>query len=99
VLGVRLRATNETIVQLTSQLQAYTGRPVIDRTGLNGAFDFTLTWLQESQGGTPGVVPVDSRGLPTLFTAVREQLGLSLDAAKFPMPLIVIDSIQRPTEN
>jgi uncharacterized protein (TIGR03435 family) len=75
------------------------GRMVIDRTGLPGNWDFELNFAPERPlGGPPGAEPppVDPN-LPTLFTAVQEQLGLKLDATKGPVEVLVIDSMQQPT--
>jgi uncharacterized protein (TIGR03435 family) len=74
---------------LSSQLQ----RPVQNMTGINGAFDFTLEWRPDS----PGVI--DSTR-PSLFTALREQLGLRLDARELPAEVIVVDRLDlTPTAN
>jgi uncharacterized protein (TIGR03435 family) len=69
-------------------------RPVRDETGLQGDFAFTLEWtrgLGESDAGTSS--------LPSLFTAVQEQLGLRLESAKGPIEVVVIDDIAMPSEN
>ena len=66
------------------------GELVVDRTGLSGEYDFTLEWapaLNESAGGA------------SLFTALVEQLGLRLESGKRPMDAVVIDRIERPTED
>ena len=74
--------------QLSSQLES----PIADRTGLTALYDFTLKW-------TPDVEADDSSG-PSIFTAIREQLGLRLDAVKnVPVDILVIDAIEKPTEN
>lgn len=65
-------------------------RPVIDRSGLTGLFDIDLSWTPLGSGATDG---------PSLFTAVQEQLGLRLDSQQAPMEFLVIDHIERPTEN
>ena len=62
---------------------------VIDRTGVAGAFDVELKWA-------PSLEPSD---LPSIFTAVQEQLGLRLQREKVPAEVLVIDRIQRPSEN
>jgi uncharacterized protein (TIGR03435 family) len=79
-------------------------RPVIDRTGLQGRFDFTLNWTaDESQFRSMGVrvppPPQDGSGPPGLFTAIQEQLGLRLESVTAPVEVIVIDRVERPTEN
>ena len=71
---------------LTQQL----GRPVVDKTGLKGAFEVALEWVSD---GT------EASG-PSLFTALQEQMGLRLEAHKGPREILVIDHVERtPTEN
>jgi uncharacterized protein (TIGR03435 family) len=77
------------------------GRNVIDGTGLTGAFDFHLTWAMDSDGALTGAIddqPPDSAG-PSIFTALQEQLGLKLEATKGPVEALVIDHIEKPSEN
>lgn len=77
------------------------GRTVVDKTGLKGLYDVKMTWAPDpALQGPPGAdaPPVDPSG-PSIFTAVQEQLGLKLDSAKGPVEVIVIDSVERPTEN
>jgi bla regulator protein blaR1 len=87
---------------LSKFLPRLLGRPVIDKTGLTGVFDFHLEFaLDES---TPGVglrlSPSDDPiGGPSIFTAVQEQLGLKLGSARGPGEFLVIDHVERPTEN
>jgi uncharacterized protein (TIGR03435 family) len=71
-------------------------REVVDRTGLNGRFDFSLKWTPDEllEANTGG----DQSG-PSLFTALQEQLGLKLQSARGPIDLMVIDQIKRPSEN
>ena len=71
-------------------------RPLIDKTGLDGLYDVTLRWTPEPAGQAEGARTSD---LPTLFTAVQEQLGLKLESSKGAVDLFVIDSAQRPPEN
>jgi uncharacterized protein (TIGR03435 family) len=76
------------------------GRPLINRTGLSGRFDFTLDWAAES-----GALPPDSAGTasdpigPTAAQALRDQLGLKLESGRAPVQILVIDRVDRPTEN
>jgi len=69
-------------------LYDWTGRPVVDRTGLTGRFDFTLTWAPE------GTTDTDA---PSIFTALQEQLGLKLEPATGPVDVLVVDSVERPS--
>jgi bla regulator protein BlaR1 len=66
---------------------------VVNRTGLEGFYDIDLRW-------TPDAIqaPADDAP-PTLATALREQLGLRLEPATLPMDQLVIDAVERPTEN
>ena len=71
------------------------GRPVVDKTGLNGSYDLTLDWAADNSAtaneGATG---------PSLFTALQEQLGLKLESTKGPVETIVVDHAERtPTEN
>ena len=93
---------------LAHALSAAVGRTIIDRTGLTGAYDFSLSWtpdqsMRSSPGGAqPGQPEGDSApdaSGPSLFTAVQEQLGLKLDPQKSAVDVIVIDHIDPPTEN
>lgn len=70
-------------------------RPILDRTDLTGRFDIRLRWM-------PDVHPAggaDSSDLPTVFTALREQLGLELKSDRGPVEFLVIDSAARPSPN
>lgn len=102
-LGV-LPAVNATMGDFAAVLQlAVLDRPVIDRTGLQGRFDFTLSWTpDESQFRSMGVPvpppPADAK-FPGLFTAIQEQLGLRLERVNAPVEVIVIDRVERPSEN
>jgi uncharacterized protein (TIGR03435 family) len=103
-LGV-LPVTNATMDNFAGVMQAAVlDRPVVDQTGLTGRYDFTLTWTpDESQFASMGVrVPPptgDPNAPPGLFTAIQEQLGLKLESTKAPVDVLVVDRIQRPSEN
>ena len=72
-------------------LTGQTQRTVIDKSGLEGAWDFDLTFAP------PNVAAEPDRNVPTLFTALQEQLGLKLEAARGPAEVLVIDRAERPT--
>lgn len=82
-------------------------RPVIDRTGLTGWYDFDLEFARDpSLAGPPppppGGLPADPANQPSgpsIFTAVQEQLGLRLESAKGPVEILVIDHVERPSGN
>ena len=70
-------------------------RPVLDRTGLTGTYDFDLRFAAPSlRGPSPDAPP-----LPSIFTALQEQLGLKLETSRGPVEMFVIDSVDRPTPN
>jgi uncharacterized protein (TIGR03435 family) len=81
------------------------GRPVIEKTGLTGYYDFTLQWTPQPGSGMPfqpaggppaAPAPAADPDGPNLFTAVQEQLGLKLESARGPVEVIVIDRLDRP---
>jgi len=69
---------------------------VVDETGLKDEYDFILHWSPESISLSPSD---DPSGYPSIFTAVREQLGLRLINRTLPTEVLVIDSVQRPSPN
>jgi uncharacterized protein (TIGR03435 family) len=79
-----LTARKQSMPMLADILTMF-GEPVIDKTGLTGTYDFTLSW-DETDG-------------PTLGTALQEQLGLKFESQKVPVPFYVIESAKKPTEN
>ena len=83
------------ISQLAQRLTATLGRPVIDRTRLEGTFDFDLTFAQEA----PTVDSSAQAQVPALATAIREQLGLRLDSTRAAVDVLVIDRVESPTAN
>jgi len=75
------------------------GRPVVDATGLKGAYDIHLSWAPDpipGRAADPNAA-VDSRA--NIFTALQEQLGLKLEPGTQPEDVLVIDSVSHPTEN
>jgi uncharacterized protein (TIGR03435 family) len=87
---VVLRSTRGNMQRLIEILSGFTGNVVSNDTGLGGEYDFTLEWVQDATAADAG---------PSLFTALREQLGLRLVSAEKPTPVIVIDQMERPSEN
>jgi len=82
-------------------------RVVVDRTGLKGSYDVILEWTAERKPfasaadlppGLPVPVPPFTSG-PSIFTAIQEQLGLKLQSARAPVEVLLIDRIERPTED
>jgi uncharacterized protein (TIGR03435 family) len=87
--------------QLATLLSGILRRPVLDQTGLSGVYEFTLEWTPEVRQTGPDATPPApaNPGAPSIFTAVQEQLGLKLDAAKAPVEVIVVDNAEKPSEN
>ena len=81
--------TNPT--QLAKSLRPFAGRPVLDKTGLEGKFDLLLNF-----DSSPNQADSDK---PSLFQALQQQLGLRLEPRNASLPMLVIESIQRPSEN
>jgi uncharacterized protein (TIGR03435 family) len=79
---------------LATDLSEQLDRTVIDKTGLKGEYDFQLRWTGEN---VPQPLPDDAP--PLLFTAIQEQLGLRLQPGKGPVETLVVDRVERPTEN
>jgi uncharacterized protein (TIGR03435 family) len=98
--GARLPARNATVAELAAVMQrTLFNRPVVDRTGLTGRYDFDLEWApDETQfGGALRGNPESTR--PDLFAAIQQQLGLRLESTKGPIEAMVIDKIERPSAN
>ncbi len=95
---------------LVRLLSDHLGRTVLDQTGLNGNYNIALQWTPDlnpastpvsEEGGRPSAdnAPLAESSEPSIFTAVQEQLGLKLVSTKAPVDVIVIDHIERPSEN
>lgn len=94
-----LTAKNTGVGELAHLLQSNVlDRPVVDKTGLQGKYDFVLTWAGESQGGAGGAEK-EGADVPGIFTAMQEQLGLKLSAEKTAVRVMVIDRVELPSAN
>ncbi|HEY1767433.1 MAG TPA: TIGR03435 family protein [Terracidiphilus sp.] len=98
---IKLPARNTTMGEFAELLQrAVLDRPVADRTGLAGRFDFDLEWApDETQfGGELPVAPSNAPAAP-FFTAIQQQLGLRLEATRGPIQALIVDRADRPSAN
>ena len=92
-----------TIAQLVPTLADLVGRPVIDKTGLTGLYDFSLKYAPDGRYAGPfapppgAPAPAVDPDAPGLTTAVQEQLGLRLEGARGPVEVVVIDKFEKPT--
>lgn len=87
---VRMKGIGVPMKTLAASLENQLRRTVVDKTGLTGAWDFQGAWAIE---------PEPDSVTPSIFTGVREQLGLRLVAEKGPVETLVIDRAARPSEN
>jgi uncharacterized protein (TIGR03435 family) len=105
----RLQLAGQPISSFVNSLAGQLGRPVLDGTGLTGPYDLIVSFMPDSSGrggpppgppppGAPELPPIDPNA-PALPTALLEQLGLRLEPTKGPVEMIVIDSIDQPTED
>jgi uncharacterized protein (TIGR03435 family) len=86
ILSARKQSTAHLALLLGQRLD----RTVIDNTGLTGEYDLSLEWAADEAADS---------SLPSIFTALQEQLGLKLESTKGPVEVIVIDHVERPSEN
>jgi uncharacterized protein (TIGR03435 family) len=86
----QLRGRGASMSILASTLSDRLDRAVLDQTGLNGFYEFTLQWAPDDQTDAAG---------PSLFTAMEEQLDLKLEPSKGTVETIMIDSAERPSAN
>jgi uncharacterized protein (TIGR03435 family) len=102
----KLEARKVNFPSIVDSLSKFLDRPVVDETGLTGRYNFTLEYsvaelrsLVRSNGSDASMIPDFGGDQPSIFTSV-ESLGLKFEQRKAPVPVIVIDSVQKtPTEN
>ena len=87
---LKITSGGMTMANLGRSIQSLAGRIILDKTGLEGSYEFTLSFTQNPG---PNSEHID------VFTALQEQLGLKLESARGPVRMLVIDHIDRPTEN
>ena len=87
-----------TMASLAMALRRMAGRVVVDKTGLTGYYTLVLQSASTASGlGAPPGSAATTNELPSIFTAVQEQLGLKLVSSRAPVEVLVIDHIERPT--
>jgi uncharacterized protein (TIGR03435 family) len=88
--GTSLSYRGAPVARLVDYLSFYMERPVVDKTGLTGTYDFIFTYgTEESQDA----------GAPPMETALQEQLGLKLVSGKSPVEFVLIDHVEKPSGN
>jgi len=102
--GTTLTFRNSPMSQITAVLQNFLDKPVVDQSGLSERYDFTLTFTldpaQAARLGSPPPIAADNPdAAPDVFTAFQQQLGLKLESTKAPVDVMVIDKVEKPSEN
>jgi uncharacterized protein (TIGR03435 family) len=102
--GTALTFRNSPMSQVTAILQNFLDKPVVDQSGLSERYDFTVTFtLDPAQAVRLGAPPTPSAdnpdAAPDVFAAFQQQLGLKLESTKAPTDVMVIDNVQKPSEN
>jgi uncharacterized protein (TIGR03435 family) len=91
--GMHMEATRGTMENLARQLAGTADRPVVNRTGLTGYYAFTFDWIPANR------TPEPDSDVPSMFTAIQEQLGLKLEPTRAPYQMLIIDHAEKPSEN
>lgn len=94
-----LTAQNVRMAEFVRLLSQQLGGTVVDKTGLTGSYDFTLQWKPAESGQQSEDTPQSDSSEPSIFTAIQEQLGLKLESQKGPVQTLVIDHVEKPSEN
>jgi uncharacterized protein (TIGR03435 family) len=102
----QITGTGAYLRMVTDALSGLLSRHVINETGLDGPYDFKLEWTTDSSVQLAGKLPrpgepahAEDVGGTSIFTALQEQLGLKLESKKGPVPVFVIEKLEKPTEN
>lgn len=101
----RIDSPAMSIAFLANILSDRLSRAVVDKTGIAGDFHMRLTWAPALSSQSPNAVPAPADGAaaadtgPDLFTAIQDQLGLKLVSARGPVEILVIDSVEKPSQN
>jgi uncharacterized protein (TIGR03435 family) len=98
----RYEFTDGNMSDLAGGLSGMLERIVVDKTGIMGRFHLQLTYAPDDSvrrfADIPGA-PEPPADAPNIFTALQEQLGLKLESAKGPVEVLVIDHVEKPSEN
>jgi uncharacterized protein (TIGR03435 family) len=97
--GILSGCSNDGLSQFADYLSVRLGTPILDRTGLKGPYHYILRAQLPTPSSTLGRPAGDSPDLPSLSTALEKQLGLKLQSLNDSLPVLLIDSVQRPSQN
>lgn len=101
------QASSGSMTELARALSLRLGRDIVDRTAITGKFRIQLRFAPDPSTALADALPADGRGSPAptadfgpdIFTALQEQLGLKLESSRGPVGLLIIDHVERPSEN
>lgn len=101
---ITVSGSDDTVALLADELAKYFGRVVVNQTGLHDRYELDLKWTpDEPAASRPGAsgptAPAADSSLPSIFTAIQEQLGLKLESQKGPVSVLVLDHVEMPSEN
>lgn len=88
--------TSTTMADLAKSFSMAVGRKVVDKTGITGTFRVNLTYVPDELNGPS---PDSENAGPSIFTAIQEQLGMKLESSKGPVDVLIIDHVERPSQN
>ena len=99
--GRKLTATRVSMSTLAAFLSRQMDRPVADLTGINGFYNFTLEWTPDERqvSNDENGAPSPDANVPSVSSALQEQMGLKIQAQKAPVQIVVIDRAEKPDEN
>ena len=96
----QITGENAPLEHLTDALTWLLGKPVLDRTGLEGSFDYKIEWSPDEMQLRSQEAPLETDGnAPSLAAALQQQVGLKLVSKKGPVDLIVVEKAERPRAN
>ena len=94
-----MKGYREPVSMFANWLRPPDDRPVVDKTGLTGLYDYTLEYSYPLRAAAPDN-PAEPSALPDLFSALQQQLGLQLVSRKLPFDVVVVESFDKtPIEN
>ncbi len=99
---IQINGGDDTVALLADWLAEPAGRLVVDKTGITGRYSISLKWTPDDLAAVDSSaknVNAPDQSEPPLFTAIQEQLGLKLEPGKAPVPVLVVDHAEMPTEN
>ena len=99
---IETHARSTTISEFASMLQrAVFDRPVVDKTNLTGRYDFDLAWTYDETQFDGKLPPInlDEANRPSLFSSLQKEVGLTLESSRAQVETIIIDSVEKPSEN